>query len=286
MLFRDNIKSLYIHVPFCNSKCSYCDFFSLENIDFKQKKAVTDSTVEQIRYFSEKYSFRTIDTVYIGGGTPTSLPPSLLEKLVYSITDLTGDEIKEFSIEINPETVDEELLIFLEDSPITRLSIGIQSFNDKHLKILGRNCTSGKGKHALDLLKNTEKDINIDLISSIPGQTLQESINDINEAFSFSPSHISLYSLTIEENTPIAEKINSKDIDDEVWIKASEYLKSSGFDHYEISNFSLPGKQCLHNLNYWNMNPYIGCGPAAVSTVIINNTPFRLYNTVNIPPFP
>ena len=285
MYFKDDIKSLYVHVPFCNSKCSYCDFFSLENIDFKKKKAVTDATVEQIKYFSRKYGFGNLETVYIGGGTPTSLPPSLLEKLIFSIADITGENIKEFSIEINPETVDEELIIFLKDTPLTRLSIGIQSFNNTCLKILGRNCTPGKSRYAIELLMETGKDINIDLISSIPGQKQEDSIYDVKEALGFSPSHISLYSLTIEENTPIADKLSSKDIDDEVWIRASEYLENSGFDHYEISNFSLPGKQCLHNLNYWNMSPYIGCGPAAVSTVIRNNKPFRFYNTVDIPLF-
>lgn len=114
MLFNENIKSLYIHVPFCSSKCSYCDFFSLANKDFQQKKSVIESTVKQIKYYSQIFSFNDIETVYIGGGTPTALPPSLLEYLIFSVYDLLNKDLTEFSIEINPETVDEELVIFFQ----------------------------------------------------------------------------------------------------------------------------------------------------------------------------
>ena len=282
MLFNENIKSLYVHVPFCSSKCSYCDFFSLENRDFRQKKSVIESTVKQIEYFSEFFSFKDIETVYIGGGTPTALPISLLEYLIFSIYDLIDKDLIEFSIEINPETVDEELVIFFRDTPLTRLSTGIQTFSDKHLKILGRNSSSENCFKALELLSKTDCDISLDLISSIPGQSIDDCIHDIRTASAFNPSHISLYSLTIEENTPIAAYYKETDIDDEIWTASAEYLKNSGFEHYEISNFAFNGKKCLHNINYWKMKPYLGCGPSAVSTLFQNNSPLRLYNTSDV----
>ncbi len=278
----NEIKSLYIHVPFCSSKCSYCDFFSIENSDFSLKKRVVESTLEQLKYYSDHFSFRGIETVYIGGGTPTSLPPSLLEKLIYGITDSLDSEIREFSVEINPETVDEELVIFLKDTPLTRLSIGIQSFSNRFLNILGRNSSSRSCMYALEFLKNTGRDMNIDLISSIPGQKTEDCIKDIKTALSFSPEHISLYSLTIEEGTPISEIADKKDIDDESWINGSDYLEISGFEHYEISNFAAKGKRCLHNMNYWMMKPYLGCGPASVSTLFKDRKPFRLFNSSDI----
>ncbi len=278
MHFKNDIKSLYIHVPFCSSKCSYCDFFSVENSSFSIKKDITDSTAEQLKFFSGKYCLDNIETVYIGGGTPTALPLSLLEKLILTVSDVLKKEISEFSIEVNPETVNKDLITFFRDTPLTRISTGIQSFNDVFLNILGRKSSFKTGTEALNLLKITDLDINIDLISSIPGQKIDDCINDLKTALSFDPDHISLYNLTIEENTPIADIYSSKDIDDEVWIQSSGFLSEYGYDHYEISNFSKSGKKCLHNLNYWRMEPYIGCGPTAVSTMFSNDSAFRLKN--------
>ena len=246
------------------------------------KKAVVDSTINQINALSSEYSFNDIETVYIGGGTPTSLPVSLLEKLIFSIDDSVKSEIKEFSIEINPETVDMETVYFLRDTPLTRLSTGIQSFDDRFLMMLGRRSTSDVCRNSLDLLKKTDRELNIDIISSIPGQKSGDSINDIKNALFYKPEHISLYSLTIEENTPIADYLNINDIDDDIWLETSEYLENSGFDHYEISNFAQNNHKCIHNLNGWKMKPYLGFGPAAVSTIIENNRPFRIFNTQDL----
>ncbi len=257
-------------------------FFSLANKDFQQKKSVIESTVKQIKYYSQIFSFNDIETVYIGGGTPTALPPSLLEYLIFSVYDLLNKDLTEFSIEINPETVDEELVIFFKDTPLTRLSTGIQTFSDRHLQILGRKSTSDNCFKALELLSETDCDLSLDLISSIPGQSIDDCIHDIKTASAFNPSHISLYSLTIEENTPIAASYKESDIDDEIWAASAEYLKNSGFKHYEISNFALNGKKCLHNMNYWKMKPYLGCGPSAVSTLFRDNRPVRFFNTSDL----
>lgn len=170
----------------------------------------------------------------------------------------------------------------IKNSPLTRLSTGIQSFDDKFLKILGRNCKSYVSRKAVEKLLSTGRILNLDLISSIPDQKINDSINDIKTALTYNPQHISLYNLTLEENTPISGIFTQKDIDDDVWIESSEYLKESGYSHYEISNFALPGYKCTHNMNYWKMKSYIGCGPSAVSTSFENNIPYRINNTSNI----
>ncbi len=282
MFSENRIKSLYIHIPFCISKCSYCDFFSMPGKDREMKEAVTDSTIRQIKYFSQKYSFKHLETVYIGGGTPTSLPYDILEKLITGTVKVIPSEIKEFSIEINPETVNHDLINLIENSPLTRLSIGIQSFSGRFLKTLGRNSSPLKNINAIELLSKTGKDLNLDLISSIPGQSVGEGICDAKTASDFSPSHISLYNLTVEKNTAFSKKYSENDIDDEVWIKTSEFLEDSGYSNYEISNFSLPGKECIHNLNYWKMQNYLGVGPASVSTISENSSFVRIFNTEKI----
>ena len=276
--------SLYIHVPFCNSKCSYCDFFSVT--DHSLMSQTLDKTLEQTTRFIEFFGIKTIPTVYIGGGTPTSLPSSLLRKLLDYIGTLPLEKGAECTIEANPETVDSGLLSLLSSSCINRLSLGIQSFSNSTLKTLGRHCNFKTNFEKLELIKGEwQGNLSLDLISSVPGQALSESIKDIDAALLFKPDHISLYALTLEEGTPLSRLYQPGDsrIDENVWIKASDYLEECGYRRYEVSNFALPGCQSFHNMRYWHLLPYIGTGAGGVSTLDDGNRGFfRISNVHDI----
>ena len=274
--------SLYIHIPFCNSKCSYCDFFSVT--DHSLMASVLDKTIEQTAQYIDYFGINHIPTVYVGGGTPTSLPLPLLEKLLSFIGTLPLEKSAECTMEANPETVSPDLLSLLSGSSINRLSLGIQSFSDTTLGTLGRHCNARTAIKALEMVKKCWKgSLSLDLISSIPGQEVSDSIADIDTAISFAPEHISLYALTLEEGTPLARCYNpdSQAIDDNVWIIAADHLEISGYSRYEVSNFALPGHQSKHNTRYWKLLPYIGTGSGGVST--LHDGKGSLYRIANVP---
>lgn len=275
--------SLYIHIPFCNSKCSYCDFFSVT--DHSLMSQVLDKTMEQIAGYIDYFGIKSIPTVYIGGGTPTSLPLTLLEKLLTFVGKLPLEGDAECTIEANPETVTSDLLSLLSGSCINRLSLGIQSFSNHTLKTLGRHCDFKTNFSKLELVKaKWQGQLSLDLISSIPGQSVSDSVEDIDTAVSFKPDHISLYALTLEEGTPLARLYsdNLDAIDDNVWIIAADHLEVSGYHRYEVSNFALPGHQSKHNTRYWKLLPYIGAGAGGVSTLHDGNGLFRIANVPDL----
>ena len=275
--------SLYIHIPFCNSKCSYCDFFSVT--DHSLMSAVLDKTLEQTARYIDYFGIQCISTVYIGGGTPTSLPLQLLEKLLSFIGTLPLKKGAECTIEANPETITPDLLRLLSGSCMNRLSLGIQSFSDTTLGTLGRHCNSVTALKALGLVKEFwQGQLSLDLISSIPGQNVSDSISDIDTAISFNPDHISLYALTLEEGTPLAQRYDpdAQAIDDNVWIIAADHLEISGYRRYEVSNFALSGHQSKHNTRYWKLLPYIGTGAGGVSTLHDNGSLFRIANVPDL----
>lgn len=275
--------SLYIHIPFCNSKCSYCDFFSVT--DHSLMSQVLDRTMEQTARYIEYFGIKSIPTVYIGGGTPTSMPLPLLDKLLSFVGKLPLENGAECTIEANPETVTPDLIALLSDSCINRLSLGVQSFLNSTLKTLGRHCNFKTNFSKLEIIKSKWKgQLSLDLISSVPGQTVSESIGDINTAVSFKPDHISLYALTLEEGTPLARLYsdNPDAIDDNVWIIAADHLEVSGYHRYEVSNFALPGHQSKHNTRYWKLLPYIGTGAGGVSTLHDRDSLFRIANVPNL----
>ena len=332
-MFFDTIpKALYIHIPFCKKKCSYCDFFSIPDSEDSFISAVLEETINQIKYFKKLLNISALKTIYIGGGTPSVIGAEKLGKFIETVLSMysnTGSEAYpealskeaslfpkairdsehslviargeaskqsrtrmlydkppnlpgEFSIEINPETVTPSLLEMLNKLPVTRISIGVQSFNKKMVDTLGRNCTVESVYNALRLIKKySNKKISIDLISSIPGQTVSEALSDVTTAVSFKPAHISLYYLTLEEGTKLYQMFTDKDQDERCWIEACKLLESSGYDHYEISNFCLPGQECVHNMNYWKIEPYIGCGLSAVSTFYNEGSFYRASVTDN-----
>jgi oxygen-independent coproporphyrinogen-3 oxidase len=189
-------------------------------------------------------------------------------------------------MELNPEFISAEQLQLLAENNISRISIGIQTLQNKFLRTLGRICTEQSIYKALQTVdEHWTGEVNLDVITAIPGQTVQESLSDIETLMAYHPDHISVYTLTYEPGTPLHSQITRgvlSPVDEEteyrMWTEQRALLQTRGYRHYEISNFALPGKECRHNLNYWNMRPYIGAGPSAVSTVALDNTAVRIEN--------
>jgi oxygen-independent coproporphyrinogen-3 oxidase len=282
MFFKADCKALYIHIPFCTKKCGYCDFFSIESCDDFFIKNILAETLKQVDYFNKLLNIKSLQTIYIGGGTPTAIGSKNFEWFVTDLISMYNGIPQEFTVEANPETLTFDFLNILNKLPVTRLSLGIQSFNKKMLKIIGRNCIAELSLQALEKIRKIfDKNLSIDIISSIPGQSVKEAIDDVKKVVYFLPGHISLYYLTIEHGTPIAEKFSNNNQNDDCWIKSCCFLENAGYSHYEISNFALPDMECLHNLNYWRMKPYIGCGLSAVSSVYNNSNFQRITTTAN-----
>jgi len=272
------VPAFYIHIPFCRKKCGYCDFVSADYAD-----KTTDYTDRYLQALSKEISFHFPLptsyfplTIYIGGGTPSVLSEKqivfLFKTILAHLTKCASEKI-EITFEINPESITEQKLKILKDYGVNRLSIGLQSFNDMILKFLGRVHTV---KDFLSCYESARKigfkNINIDLIFGIPGQTVKTWQRTLKCALQLKPEHISTYSLTIEKGTRFFETGLRKDddADADMYEFAIHYLKKNGYHHYEISNFSRaskPGFECKHNINYWKNGEYLGFGLGAVSYI-------------------
>jgi oxygen-independent coproporphyrinogen III oxidase len=264
---------LYIHIPFCVKKCVYCDFFSV-SYDESTVKAYVDALCKELSMI--KTPGDSLKTVYVGGGTPTLLPAASCNILFGYLRDnfpIAPDA--EITVEANPGTTDESKIELLLSLGVNRLSVGVQSFNDKELATLGRIHSSDEALESIVSIKKAGlKNFSIDLMYGIPGQTKESWRESLTKAAELSPTHISAYELTLEENTPISFLITSgtismlkEDVILDMYDHAIVDLAGHGYEHYEISNFALPGYQCIHNLNYWNRGEYIGIGAGAHSFV-------------------
>lgn len=261
---------LYIHIPFCEHKCDYCDFYSLTN--FKDYVRYTDTVLLQMEDFSERAEEYTVDTVFIGGGTPTVLPLNRMLEIIDGIyRNFNVAQNVEFTMEANPATVTPKMLKKLRKAGVNRLSFGLQSALDEELSELSRIHTFEEFKESYQMAKKAGFDnINIDLMYGIPGQTQSSLGYTLEQVCDLEPKHISLYNLKIEEGTPFFNRYSSlklpdEDTEYEMYKYAVEYLTFRGYPQYEISNFAARGYKCLHNLKYWNCQEYIGIGPAAHS---------------------
>ncbi len=286
---RSSSVSLYIHIPFCRKKCSYCDFFSVTDRKGSYQR-VLDEIILQIENFLAISSFPHIETIFIGGGTPGSLPLSLLDSFLSKLTKIITDKGGEFTIEVNPEDVTKNLLEILERRGVNRLSMGVQSLNEKLLTVLGRNTGSKRTREALDCIQKYWKgQKNFDIITCVPGQQKKDTLHDLKTIMKYHPDHISLYTLTFEKGTPLFEHLHngrmtklSELFETELYEESLEFLESSGYYRYEISNFAKKGCESTHNMRYWEMKPYFGAGPAAVSTVLQRAVPVRIENPRDI----
>jgi oxygen-independent coproporphyrinogen III oxidase len=266
------LASLYLHIPFCEKKCLYCDFYSIETL------GPMEDFLKGLQVEMESYAWRgqgtSYDTVFFGGGTPSLLTPEQLERILsslranYSIAD--GAEV---TLETNPGTITPEKLAAFRSLGINRLSIGIQSFDDRELRFLSRIHNSGQAIEAMDLARRAGFDnVSIDLMFSLPGQTPEQWLRTLEKGLALEPQHVSAYSLIVEDNTPLSRMVRAKQVSpNPVEAEAALFeltmrvMADSGFEHYEVSNYAKPGRRSRHNYAYWSHENYLGFGPSAHS---------------------
>lgn len=267
---------LYIHIPFCISKCPYCDFYSITDSDEKLKTEYINAIKKEMKIYSMKMKNIKLASIYIGGGTPTIIEGSQLEQLLSFIyTNFSVNYEMEITIEANPGTINLEKINFLSHSGINRISIGAQSFNNRTLKKIGRSHSREDIYTAFNLARDSGfKNINLDIMFGLPGERRKEFKETLTEVATLKPEHISLYALTIEADTPFYNlkkekkiKLPSDSFCSLLFMDAIDFLISNGYEHYEISNFALPGKKSAHNQIYWKNKYYLGIGANSSSYI-------------------
>ena len=263
---------IYIHIPFCTEKCIYCDFYSLPNQE-QSIKPFIKNLCKEISIRSKKSTIDwKIDTIFIGGGTPSLLSESDLENIISAINkNFNLNDLKEFTIEANPGEFDYNKMVNFKLMGVNRISFGFQSLNLDMLKFMSRWHTP---EDSIRTFKNARKagysNINIDMIFGIPGQTLDVWSNNLETIVSLEPEHISAYSLTVEKQTPLYHLVQSdrvkmphENIDLDMFNFTIDFLTEKKYSQYEISNYCKSKRECLHNLHYWKRNPYLSFGPSA-----------------------
>ena len=302
---------VYLHVPFCRSFCTYCGFYSETCSKSRQSELFNeyaDAVLTEAEERKEEIRSNPLRTLYIGGGTPSVLPLDVLSRVVQGIRRVQGDTpLREFTIEVNPEDIVEkgdEYLAGLLDLGVTRISMGIQSFDDGILRWMNRRHDSARARKAYSMIRRAaeragkEIEVSIDLIFGVPGLDLQTWERTVSAALSLgkdegfkAPDHISAYQLSIEEGSVLEEKIArgectaASDEDcSRQYRTLCRKLREGGYNHYENSNFAIPGKEAVHNSAYWNRTPYVGLGPGAHSlTIRDDGQQVRSWNTQVLP---
>lgn len=263
------MSGIYVHIPFCQSRCIYCGFYSTTLMEQRQRYVDALCLEYDMR---RDYITHPPTTIYIGGGTPSVLTASQLEQLFATVADNASQSV-EVTLECNPDDVTDELAALLRRLPVNRVSMGTQTFSDERLRFLHRRHTSGQVALAVDRLRHAGIDnISIDLIYGFPGQTLAEWEADVDKALALHVEHLSAYALSYEEGTTLyrfMEQGRVLPVGDEqsraMYYSLLDRTAAAGFEHYEISNFALPGRRSRHNSGYWNQTPYLGLGAAAHS---------------------
>ena len=285
-----NGMGMYIHIPFCIKKCRYCDFYSLPGKNESDLDNYVRALLKEIRIRGEQMPAVQLESIYLGGGTPSMLDGGQLGSIIRACGDnftiIPGAEI---SMEANPATLDKAKLAAMEAAGINRLSLGVQSFFDDELALMGRVHDAAAVRETVELIHSRGwENFNLDLIYGLPGQSLKRWRQNLKQALDCKPCHLSLYLLQLEEHTPMGKdaaqgRLQMLDEDEEwrMYNLAMEYLAERGFVHYEISNFCRPGWECRHNLVYWQGREYLGLGAGAVSFVAgsryINQPDFKGY---------
>ncbi len=290
MINKELTAGIYIHIPFCLRKCSYCDFYSVPVPEKDLLESYTDHLILELQAKASDWQDRNFSTIYLGGGTPSLIAPAQIDRIIASIFGsynmLSEPEI---SMEANPATLSIQALKELKQAGINRLSLGVQSFQDDELQLLGRiHGAQEVWETVAGLERAGFTNYNIDLIYGIPGQSLQSWMNNLGMAVKCHPQHISTYLLQLDPATPLAKKIKQgalpeadEDLEASMYYSSIDYLQSEGYQHYEISNFSQPNYACRHNLIYWQAHEYLGLGAGAVSyrddQRILNQADFKAY---------
>jgi oxygen-independent coproporphyrinogen III oxidase len=267
-----SIRHLYFHIPFCAKLCPYCSFYV--DTHFKNKSArFLDALFREVKKQSAQYSIKP-RTIYFGGGTPSSLSIGEIESLAALREHLDLSELEEWTFEINPATVSIAKARALRSLGVTRISMGMQSWDDTILKTLGRIHTGAQAEQTFHILREAGfENISIDLMFAVPGQTREQWDETLLKTIAMRPEHISSYCLTYEEDTEFFRKLQSRefsqdeDWDADLFEMTMDILSAAGYVQYEISNYALPSRESLHNFAYWDAADYLGCGPSAFSTV-------------------
>ena len=265
--------SLYLHIPYCEKKCVYCDFYSIENMD--SMELFLRALEKEIAMYAGNCSSReSFETVFFGGGTPSLLPPSALERILNTLhAHYRIDSGAEITVETNPGTVDAEKLRAYRSLGVNRLSIGIQSFHPDELKFLSRIHTADEATTCVESAYGAGfENVSVDLIFSLPDQTLVQWKENLLRAIALEPKHLSAYSLIVEQHTPLYTMVQEgtvkplpEDRDTAMYETTLAIMAEYGFIQYEVSNFAMPQFECRHNKNYWNHSNYLGFGPSAHS---------------------
>ena len=267
-----SMAGIYIHIPFCKSRCRYCDFFSTTQLE--KREAYIHALIHEWQTYQPLWSKQEIRTIYLGGGTPSLLPIECLRLLLHSIlSSINPTTIQEVTLEANPGDITPQNIQAWRAMGINRLSMGVQSFNDSLLQLVGRRHTAQQAIQAVQTAQAEGiTNISIDLMYALPGQTMADWQADIDQALALQVPHISSYGLIYEEGTPLTQwleqgKITAIDEDNEMQMYdyLVEQLTQHGYEHYEVSNFALPRQHSKHNSSYWNDTPYLGLGAGAHS---------------------
>lgn len=273
------IKSgIYIHIPFCESRCIYCGFYSTTQLSMHARYVEAliremDMRRHTVAYTPTGNGTYAADTIYIGGGTPSILAPVEIERILRKVYDVYGGNPCEVTMEMNPDDITSELVSAVKSFGVNRVSIGVQTFNDKRLNFLQRRHTADEALKAVDTIRRCGiTNVSIDLMFGFPNETLDEWRSDIDTVLAIRPNHVSAYCLMYEEGTPLHRMLKSgrvSQIGEDKYIamynELMDRLSAAGYEHYEISNFALPGCRSRHNSSYWRDIPYLGFGAAAHS---------------------
>ncbi len=266
-------KGLYVHVPFCIKKCNYCDFNSFK-LNQEDKKAYIESIITEMKIYSKQFNKDYFSTVFIGGGTPSILENKELKLLIDNIKDnFNIADDAEISIEANPGTLTKEKLETLYLGGVNRLSMGLQSSDKKHLESLGRIHSYEEFKKNFEIAREVGfENINVDLMFSLPNQTIEQWKQTLEDVVKLNPTHISAYSLIIEDETVFGKlydegklELLDEELDLKMYYYTRDYLKENGYNQYEISNYAKNKKECKHNVLYWKCGQYLGLGPGSHS---------------------
>ncbi len=269
----ERVAGIYIHVPFCQGRCIYCDFYSTTEGE-EWKSRYVDALLAELRMRRDELPLARVHSIYIGGGTPSQLPARALAAILNEVCRLFPvDSDAEVTVEANPDDVTPEWLAALSHTPVNRLSMGVQSFDDALLRLIRRRHTAQQAVRAVEqAARHGISNVSIDLIYGLPTQTMEQWQADVRQALALDVQHLSAYSLSYEEGTPLwrmLEQGRIEEADEELSLCMYEHLidstRAAGFTHYEISNFCRPGRHSQHNSAYWHGVPYLGFGPGAHS---------------------
>ncbi|MCD8199954.1 MAG: radical SAM family heme chaperone HemW [Coriobacteriaceae bacterium] len=267
------LEALYLHIPFCASRCAYCDFVTQECHDDELMGAYVDALCLSIRRASKAGLLGGIKTIYIGGGTPSYLGPRRLSTLIYLLSvSIDLEQVDEFTLECNPDSLTERMVKDLYALGVDRISLGAQSFNDEELAQLGRIHDATAIRRAAEAVRTRDMALSLDLICGTPFQSEESWEESLAAALELSPEHISIYPLTVEDGTPLAARIETgslaapdEDVQADMMERAAEVIGQAGMTRYEVASYALPGHESRHNEAYWSGMPYLGLGCGAAS---------------------